>query len=157
VKKMKKIALVLFAGAIAILLAALSSYAQPRGGMMWRGSGGWGPGSQYNRMYDPKAVETITGEVTAVDRITPVKGMSGGVHMNVKTDKETISVQLGPSWYLENQDVKIVAKDKVEVKGARTTFAGKPAIIAAEVKKGDEVLKLRDDSGFPVWSGWRRR
>ena len=107
---MKKIALVLFAGAIAILLAALSSYAQPRGGMMWRGSGGWGPGSQYNRMYDPKAVETITGEVTAVDRITPVKGMSGGVHMNVKTDKETISVQLGPSWYLENQDVKIVAE-----------------------------------------------
>ena len=108
-------------------------------------------------MYDPKAVETITGEVTAVDRITPVKGMSGGVHMNVKTDKETISVQLGPSWYLENQDVKIEPKDKVEVKGARTTFAGKPAIIAAEVKKGDEVLKLRDDSGFPVWSGWRRR
>ena len=154
---MKKIGLVLFAGAIAILLAALSTYAQPSRGMMWRGSGGWGPGSQYNRMYDPKAVETITGEVTAVDRITPVKGMSGGVHMNVKTDKETISVQLGPSWYLENQDVKIVAKDKVEVKGARTTFAGKPAIIAAEVKKGDEVLKLRDDSGFPVWSGWRRR
>jgi len=154
---MKKIALVLFAGAIAILLAALSSYAQPRGGMMWRGSGGWGPGSQYNRMYDPKAVETITGEVTAVDHITPVKGMSGGVHMNVKTDKETISVQLGPSWYLENQDVKIEPKDKVEVKGAKTTFAGKPVIIAAEVKKGDEVLKLRDDSGFPVWSGWGRR
>jgi hypothetical protein len=25
-----------------------------------------------------------------------------------------------------------------------------------EVKKGDEVLKLRDDTGFPVWSGWRR-
>jgi hypothetical protein len=108
-------------------------------------------------MYDPKAVETISGEVTVVDRITPVKGMSGGVHMNVKTDKETISVHLGPSWYLENQDVKIAAKDKVEVKGARTTFAGKPAIIATEVKKGDEVLKLRDDSGFPVWSGWRRR
>ena len=133
------------------------SFAQPRGGMMWRGSGGWGPGSQYNKMYDPKAVETITGEVTAVDRITPVKGMSGGVHMNVKTDKETISVQLGPSWYFENQDVKIEAKDKVEVKGARTTFAGKPAIIAAEVRKGDEVLKLRDDSGYPVWAGWRRR
>ena len=119
---------------------------------MWRGSGGWGQGSPYNKMYDPKAVETITGEVTNVDRITPAKGMSGGLHMSVKTDKETISVHLGPSWYLENQDVKIEAKDKVEVKGARTTFAGKPAIIAAEVKKGDEVLKLRDDNGFPVWA-----
>jgi len=71
----------------------------------------------------------------------------------VKTDKDTVSVHLGPSWYLENQDVKIDPKDKVEVKDSRITFGGKPAIIAAEVKKGDEVLKLRDDNGFPVWSG----
>jgi len=154
---MKKFSLVIAIAFGAILLASISSYAQPRPGMMWRGSGGWGPGTPYNRMYDPKSVETISGEVTSVDRITPFKGMVGGVHMNVKTDKETISVQLGPSYYLENQDVKIEAKDKVEVKGSRVSFGGKPAIIAAEVKKGDEVLKLRDDAGFPVWSGWRRR
>ena len=154
---MKKIRVNFLFAALAMLLVAASSYAQPRPGMMWRGSGGWGPGSQYNRMYDPKTIETITGEVTKVDRITPAKGMSGGIHMLVKTDKETISVHLGPSWYLENQDVKIEPKNKVEVKGSRITFGGKPAIIAAEVKKGDEVLQLRDDAGFPVWSGWRRR
>jgi len=154
---MKKFSLVIAIAFGAILLASISSYAQRGPGMMWRGSGGWGPGTQYNRMYDPKAMETISGEVIGVDRITPAKGMSGGVHMNVKTDKETISVHLGPSWYLENQDVKIEAKDKVEVKGSRISFGGKPALIAAEVKKGDEVLKLRDDAGFPVWSGWRRR
>jgi len=154
---MKKFSLVVAIAFGAILLASISSYAQRGPGMMWRGSGGWGPGTQYNRMYDPKAMETISGEVISVDRITPAKGMSGGVHMNVKTDKETISVHLGPSWFLENQDVKIAAKDKVEVKGSRISFGGKPAIIAAEVKKGDEVLKLRDDAGFPVWSGWRRR
>jgi hypothetical protein len=154
---MKKFSLVIAIAFGAILLASISSYAQRGPGMMWRGSGGWGPGTQYNRMYDPKAMETISGEVIGVDRITPAKGMSGGVHMNVKTDKETISVHLGPSWYLENQDVKIEAKDKVEVKGSRISFGGKPAIIAAEVKKGEEVLKLRDDAGFPVWSGWRRR
>jgi hypothetical protein len=153
---MRKIILALSIAAVGLLMAA-ESFAQKGPGMMWRGSGGWGPGSQYNRMYDPKSVETISGEVTSVDRITPFKGMVGGVHMYVKTDKETISVQLGPSYYLENQDVKIEAKDKVEVKGSRVSFGGKPAIIAAEVKKGDEVLKLRDDAGFPVWSGWRRR
>ena len=142
---------------LAIGLASSDSFAQRGPGMMWRGSGGWGPGTQYNRMYDPKTVETVSGEIIVVDRITPVKGMSGGVHMNVKTDKETISVHLGPSFYIENQDVKLQAKDKVEVKGSRITFDGKPAIIAMEVKKGDEVLKLRDDAGFPVWSGWRRR
>jgi hypothetical protein len=78
------------------------------------------------------------------------------VHILVKTDKETVDVHLGPGWYIDNQDVKIMAGDKVEVKGSRVIFQDKPAIIAAEVKKGDEVLKLRDESGFPVWAGWRR-
>ena len=142
---------------LAMSLASWSAFAQRGPGMTWRGSGGWGPGSQYNRMYDSKTVETISGEVTVVDRITPLKGMSGGVHINVKTVKETISVHLGPSFYIENQDVKLQAKDQVEVKGSRITFDGKPAIIAMEVKKGDETLKLRDDAGFPAWIGWRRR
>jgi len=142
---------------LAIGLASSDGFAQRGPAMMWRGSGGWGPGTPYNRMWDPKTVETISGEVISVDRITPNKGMAGGVHMSVKTDKETVSVHLGPSWYLENQDVKIIAKDKVEVKGSRITFGGKPAIIAAEVKKGDDVLKLRDETGFPMWSAWRRK
>lgn len=80
-----------------------------------------------------------------------------GVHLIVKTEKETIDVHLGPGWYIENQDVKIMPADKVEVKGSRITFQGKPVIIAAEVKKGEETLKLRDENGFPVWAGWRRR
>jgi hypothetical protein len=154
---MKKISFVIAMAAVAIFLATISSFAQPRPGMMGRGSGGWGSGTPYTRMYDPKAAETISGEVTSIDRITPNKGMAAGIHMNVKTEKDAISVHLGPSWYLENQDVKIEPKDTVEVKGSRITFGGKPAIIASEVRKGDEVLRLRDDNGFPVWSGWRRR
>lgn len=115
---MKRIGLAIAVASGAVLFA-IASLAQPRQGMMWRGSGGWGPGTPYNRLYDPKTVETISGEVTKVDRITPNKGMAAGIHMNVKTDKETVSVHLGPSWYLENQDVKIEPKDKVEVKGRR--------------------------------------
>jgi hypothetical protein len=154
---MKGVTILLTIVATVLFLGQADSFAQKGPGMMWRGSRGWGPGTPYNRMYDPKTVETLTGEVVSVSQITPNKGMAAGVHMNVKTDKETISVHLGPSWYLENQDVKIEPKDKIEVKGSRITFGGKPAIIAAEVKKGEELLKLRDDSGFPVWSGWRRR
>lgn len=141
---------------IVIALSLISeSFAQR--GMMWKGSGGWGMGTPYAKMYNPKTVETISGEVVSVDKITPMKGMSYGVHMTVRTGKETISVHLGPGWFIENQDVKIKPKDRVEVKGSRVAFDDKPAIIAAEVKRGDEVLMLRDVSGFPVWCGWRRR
>ncbi|MBM4053217.1 MAG: DNA-binding protein [Planctomycetes bacterium] len=125
--------------------------------MNWKGQGGWGAGSQYGRMYDPKTIETICGEVTKVERIIPVKGMSGGVHLTVKTDKEEIAVHLGPAWYIENQDMVIEQNDMIEVKGSRINFEGKPAIIAAHVKKDDAVLMLRNENGIPVWSGWRRK
>jgi hypothetical protein len=152
---MKKIGILVTAIFILSILLVTDSFAQR--GMKWKGSGGWGMGTQYGKMYNPKTVETISGEVVSVDKITPMKGMSYGVHLTVKTNKETISVHLGPEWYIESQDVKIMPKDKVEVKGSRITFGGNPAIIAAEVKKGEQVLKLRDENGFPVWSGWRRR
>ena len=145
-----------FAAVLAILAFALAPQAHAQGGPRWRGSGGWGPGSQFGRLYDPKTAETISGEVVKVDHITPARGMSAGVHLLVKTDKEEVSVVLGPQWYLENQDVKIEPKDKLEIKGSRATVQGKPALIAAEVKKGDQILRLRDESGTPVWSGWRK-
>ena len=138
---------------ITAVVVAPAAFAQ---GMKWKGSGGWGPGAAYGRMYNAKTVETVSGEVMTVDRITPMHGMSAGVHLVVKTDSGEVSVHLGPQWYLENQDVKIEPKDTVEIKGSRVTVQGKPAIIAAEVKKGDQVLKLRDEAGMPAWAAWRR-
>jgi hypothetical protein len=108
-------------------------------------------------MYDTNTVETIRGVVEKIEMITPMRGMSHGVHLLLKTRKEAVDVHLGPSWYIENQDVKIMPGDRVEVTGSRVTFRNKSAIIAAEVKKGDEVLRLRDSNGIPVWAGWRRR
>ncbi len=140
--------------AVSMLLTAFTALAQPWKG--WRGSGGWGMGSQYQRMYDPKTVETITGTVEAVDQVTPMKGMSYGVHIELKTEEETTSVHLGPGWYIERLDTKIEKGDKIGVKGSRVVMMGKPALIASEVRKGDSVLKLRDENGIPVWAGWRR-
>lgn len=151
---MKKIGTLIALILVFSFIFVTQSFAQR--GITWRGGGGWGMGSTYTRLYNPKTIETITGEVVSVDRITPMKGMSYGVHLMVKTDKETMSVQLGPEWYIGNQDVKIEPGDKVEVTGSRVTFQGKPAIIAGQVKKGDEVLNLRNEAGFPAWSGWRR-
>jgi hypothetical protein len=125
-------------------------------GSRGKGSGQWGPASKYVRLYNPSTVETMSGEIISIDKIYPMSGMYYGLHLMLRTTKETISVHLGPGWYIEKQDIQLQAKDKIEVKGSRIDFNGKPALIAAEVKKGDDVLKLRDENGFPLWSGWRR-
>ena len=141
--------------AVSIFLVASSAFAQPW--MGWRGSGGWGMGSAYQRMFNPQTVETVSGTVESVDKFTPMRGMGHGIHLMVKTNKETIPVHLGPDWYIERQDMKFAKGDKVEVKGSRITFNGKPAIIAEDVKKDGGTLVLRDSSGIPAWAGWRMR
>jgi hypothetical protein len=114
---------------------------------------GPGPRAHYKRMYDPKTVETVSGEVVQVKTIPHRRGTGSGVHLMLKTAKEEIPVHLGPSFYLDKQDVKIAQNDKIEVKGSRiTTKRGKTVLIAAEVKKDDSILKLRDENGVPAWS-----
>jgi hypothetical protein len=139
---------------LTLVLIASVAFAGPWQG--WRGSGGWGMGGSYQRMYNAATVETISGTVEAVDRTKPMRGMNEGIHLMLKTSKETIPVHLGPSWFIERLDTKIEKGDKIEVKGSRVTITGKSALIAAEVRKGDSVLKLRDEAGIPAWSGWRR-
>jgi len=114
------------------------------------GKGGGGAG--YDRMYDPKTVGSVSGEVVSVDKITD-RGTGYGVSLTLKTGKETILVYLGPGWFLEKQDLTFAPKDQVEITGSQITVQGKPAIIAGQVKKGDKSLKLRDPAGIPAWAG----
>jgi hypothetical protein len=61
---MKRLIVVTAALAALLLLPMLGSVAFAQG-MKWRGSGGWGTGGAYGRMYDAKTVETVAGEASA--------------------------------------------------------------------------------------------
>ncbi len=126
-------------------------------GMCWIGTCGCGPCIQHCSIYSPNTIETIYGDVVSVKKATSGRGMYFGVHLIVKAEEETLTVRLGPEWYMENQGITIVLGDKLEIKGHRISDRGKTAIIAAEVTKGDEILKLRDESGLPFWRGQRVR
>jgi len=108
------------------------------------------------RMFNPQTVETIRGEVIKVEETAPMRGMGHGVHLLVKTGEGTIPVHLGPAWFIDNQEIQIKPHDKVEVRGSRISFQGKPALVAEQVTVGNEVLQLRDGSGRPTWAAWRR-
>ena len=108
-----------------------------------------------SRFYNPQTVETIKGQVVSVKNIK--RRRYQGVHLTVKTDKETITVSLGPKKYLDQQKVTFAPNDTLEITGSRITLGGKPAIIAATVKKGNQVLTLRDANGIPAWAGQGQR
>lgn len=148
-------------GMVLVLVAATAAFAQPWQG--WKDCGGWcrenggGPGGGPGRMYDPAKAETVQGEVIAVEKIGGGQRMGSGIGLKLKTASGELVVHLGPQWYIEQQgEIPIKAGDIVEVKGVKASRGGKEFFLAGEVQKGGDILKLRDDSGVPLWAGWRR-
>ena len=147
--KMKKLIKVSILFALTLFIANNTILAQ-RGG-------GWGHDSKYSKMFNPQTVETLTGTVVAVERIIPEAKMTYGLYLLVKTKTTTISVHLGPTWYLDNQEIQFSKGDKVTVTGSKIIYQNAPAIIAMEVTQGENVLLLRNRNGYPSWQGWRNK
>lgn len=115
-------------------------------------------GGAGKRMWNPATVETVSGEVLEVKRQPSPRGKGDGVHLLLKTkDAPKLVVHLGPAFWVDQQAVKIAAGDTVEVKGSRVKVKGESVLLAAEVKKGDATLVLRDVNGVPKWGGGGRK
>ncbi|MFP3984270.1 MAG: DNA-binding protein [Desulfurivibrionaceae bacterium] len=140
-----------------IILMVFSASSWARQGKNFLDSRDLKSGNGQNRVYDTGTVETVSATVAKVEKIRPMPGMSYGVHLSVKTESgETLAVHLGPAWFLKEEEMEIEDGDKLEITGSRVEFERKEAMIAASVKKKGKILKLRDEDGFPLWSGWRR-
>ncbi len=148
----KQVGAVALAAALAVPLAALAQAADPGAcpGGCPRAAGAGPRGRAGARMFDPKSVTTVQGDVVSVD-VTQGR-RSQGVHLTLAVGSEKLRVVLGPRFYLDQQAVKVAQGDRIEVKGSRITWGGEPVLVAQEVKKGEGVLQLRQDDGTPLWS-----
>jgi hypothetical protein len=116
-----------------------------------------GIGSGFKNLYDINTVETIIGEVISVDKVYSDNNLTYGVHMALYSVEGLISIHLGPSWFVDNQDIQLTSGDYVSVTGSRLTFNNNQVIIAKEVMKDSAVLLLRDDTGYPLWAAMPNR
>jgi Tfp pilus assembly protein PilZ len=107
------------------------------------------------RMYDAAKTETVTGQVVSLEPTASRQGNCQGIGLTLNTGAENMMVHLGPQWFLDHQTVKLIAGDTVEITGSKAFRRGEAVFIAAEIKKGNEVLKLRDAGGVPAWAGLR--
>jgi len=110
------------------------------------------------RLYNPQTVETLAGNVVALNRMHAKRpGRPDRVTMVLQTNKETVKIHLGPADYLDRQATKLAPGDQVEVKGMRITRSKATFFIAGSVKRGDQILQLRDDAtGRPLWAKSQR-
>ncbi|MBK7864909.1 MAG: DNA-binding protein [Archangiaceae bacterium] len=115
------------------------------------------PGAHFMRLFDPKTVVTVDGEVTRVQRVEHKMMNMMAVEATLKTADASFNVHLGPAWFIENQELKLEVGDRVTLTGSRVSVRGEPTLITAEVKRGDDTLKLREADGTPVWVAWRRK
>ena len=74
--------------------------------------------------------------------------------MTVQTEKGSVLVHLTSRKYITNKITTLEPKDEVEIKGSRSSYGDEQVFIAAEVKKGNYILKMWDDKGIPVSGSW---
>jgi hypothetical protein len=132
---------------------------QMQGQMQHRGQMGMG---QMGPMYNTANEVTLKGTVEKVRNVTqPMMGSQnqnmGGIHLTLKTEKETVDVHVGPSWFVTEQKMSFAKGDKIEVTGSRVKMGETEAVLARQIKKGSETLTLRNAQGMPAWAGGGRR
>jgi hypothetical protein len=144
---MKK-CMILLSVFLMIGVCAAGVLAQPQGKCPT--SQGWPMG----RMYNPKTVETLDGKIESLETVAASRmDIPARVLLKLKTDKETVTVYLGPKWYLEKQKAKLSPGDYIQVKGSRVTLDNMPVILPNEITKGGEVMQFWDEQGSPRWRG----
>ena len=115
-------------------------------------------GDPYIKIFDSKTIKTISGQVIKIDQV-PEFGFGLQMRLAVFIDKkEILPVYLGPAFYLVGpwQAKHFKLGDQVTVSGSQATRGGESFMIATTVKRGNEVLRLRDKDGNPEWIGWKK-
>ena len=130
---------------LSVVIASLASTAYAQRGMHHGGGN-----------YNPATEATLTGTVDAIKNLpSPGRG-GGGLHLVLNVPSGPIEVHVGPASFVKSKNVTFEKGDTLTVVGSKVTMAGEEVLIAREIKKGDQVITLRDTNGFPLWSGRNR-
>jgi hypothetical protein len=144
-KLMTRLYRLLAALSLVSLMLAWVSWAQTVPESMKKGSP--------SKLYNSQTVVTVNGIVVSVSPPPPGSELPYLVYLVMQTETEKIRVFLGPNLYVRKLPAKIKALDRIQVTGSKIDWEGKPVILAAEITKGDQVLKFRRPDGAPYWGG----
>jgi len=129
----------LFVGAIVLLVAAPTLWAQKQGGSL---------GPKYNPANEIKIKGTV-------DEIRLVPGTMEGVHLVLKDGTETTLVHVAPERFLKEMDTEFAKGDQLEVVGCKIKAEdGSDELLSRQIVKNGNELMLRDKKGTSIWALW---
>lgn len=115
----------------------------------------WGTEGEFAKHFDAKNVKTVEGTVQSIGTFQPegaAPGTSGGMRIRVTTsDGNLVTVYAGPQWYAQQHDFYVKPGDKISVTGSETKIGWRPVLVASEIKAEDRTLRLRSETGQPLW------
>ena len=116
----------------------------------------WGSGGRHAMSFNPSTVKTITGTVESVGSFKPEAapaGVSPGLRLRVRTaEGQFVTIYAGPVSYAEQKEFYVMPGDQITITGSETKIRSRTVILASELKKGTQILELRDKSGKPLWA-----
>jgi sporulation protein YlmC with PRC-barrel domain len=106
--------------------------------------------------FDPATITTIDGTVLNVGKFKAAATGEDMLWLRVRTtDGRIVLVNLGPRRYVSAQDFYIVRGDRIHLTGSEvaTAVADKRVFLPTQLTYNNHVLRLRSDTGTPLWEG----
>jgi hypothetical protein len=112
-----------------------------------------GAAAIFDQSYDPAREVTFEGRVLKVDPAPCASLPISNLHLHMLLPEGPAEINLGPCWYVQDQPLQFKKGDLVSGIGSEMEpKANVPRVIVArEVRRGKEVLRLRDPGGKPQW------
>lgn len=118
----------------------------------WQPATGWQMGSAYNQRFQPNMVTSFGGTVERVTTFVPATGAGEGIQVWMVGDNGLqYIVQLGPTAFMDAQGLTLNPGDRIQVKGSAARINADTIIMASQVQRGTQTVRLRDEVGRPLW------
>lgn len=118
---------------------------------------GWGHDGELAKAINSGRDVQIEGTVVRIERKAPAANMATGTALVLNTEQGNRYVLLGPSWFVDQQDIPFEEGDRVQVTAREATINGQKMLVACKAhgEGGREIAFWDTDSKQPAWD--RRR
>ena len=73
-----------------------------------------------------------------------------GIFVTVKVNEQTVELQVGPKWFIDDMTWTFTKGDKLEITGWKIDKDG-TEVVVRKISRGEWTLEPRDDSGAANW------